>query len=92
MSNMSDLGQGLLIAVCVLCGWAAALGLGALKVAFDEQVPDDRVEITAKIRPFMFWLWFAAIFVAAGSALGLSSVRKTKKRKPTPRPASDDLF
>ncbi len=63
-----------------------------LHISFDERMPDDRVMITAKIRPFMFWLWFAAILVVAGSALGLLSVRKTTRRRRHPMPTSDDFF
>lgn len=38
-------------------------------VSFEELMPDGRVRITAKIRPFMFWLWLGAGLIIAGSAL-----------------------
>lgn len=38
-------------------------------ISFDGLAPDGRARVTAKIRPFMFWLWLGAGLIVAGSAL-----------------------
>jgi len=40
-------------------------------VSFDGVGREGGVIITAKIKPFMFWLWFAAVLVIAGAALAM---------------------
>jgi len=50
----------------------AAIDTGVFEdvcVSFEELMPDGGVIITAKIRPFMFWLWLGAGLIVAGSAL-----------------------
>ncbi len=48
-------------------------------VSFDRVSGAGSVIITAKVKPFMFWLWLAAVLIIGGLALGLSAVRLAKK-------------
>ena len=50
----------------------AAIDTGVFEdicVSFEELTSDGKVRITAKVRPFMFWLWVGAGLIIAGSAL-----------------------
>lgn len=40
-------------------------------VSFDGVAQNGRVRITATLKPLMFWLWFAALLIVAGSALAI---------------------
>ncbi len=41
-------------------------------ISFDRLSRAGSVIITVRIKPFMFWLWLAAVLIVAGLALGLS--------------------
>ncbi|MBN2270285.1 MAG: cytochrome c biogenesis protein CcsA [Sedimentisphaerales bacterium] len=50
----------------------AAIDIGVFEdvcVSFEELTSDGKVAITAKIKPFMLWLWIGAALIIAGSAL-----------------------
>jgi len=53
--------------VAIHTGW-----LEYIYISFDRLSWADSVVITVKVKPFMFWLWFAAVLIVAGLALGLS--------------------
>jgi cytochrome c-type biogenesis protein CcmF len=40
-------------------------------ISFDRISSDGNVTITAKVKPFMFLIWFSFLLIIAGSALGL---------------------
>ena len=48
-------------------------------LSFDGLTQDGRVQITAKLKPLMLWLWFAAILIITGSALAIPAGKKAKK-------------
>jgi cytochrome c biogenesis factor len=51
-------------------------------VSFDGVGRDGGVIITAKIKPFMFWLWLAAALVIAGVALAAFGDRRKRLLSP----------
>jgi cytochrome c-type biogenesis protein CcmF len=51
-------------------------------VSFDGVGRDGGVIITAKIKPFMFWLWLAAALVIAGVALAVFGGRRKRLLSP----------
>jgi cytochrome c-type biogenesis protein CcmF len=47
-------------------------------VSFDGVDRDGGVIITAKIKPFMFWLWFAALLIVTGVVLAMLEGRRNR--------------
>lgn len=50
-------------------------------VSFDGVAQNGKVVITAKVKPLMFWLWFAAMLIVAGSAWAMLEGKRSVKRK-----------
>lgn len=48
-------------------------------LSFDGLTQDGRVQLTAKLKPFMLWLWLAAILIIIGSALAIPASKKRRK-------------
>jgi c-type cytochrome biogenesis protein CcmF len=51
---------------------------GDLYVTFDGTGTDGKVLISAKTKPFMFWLWLAMLLLTLGPAMVLFSTKKSK--------------
>jgi len=47
-------------------------------ISLDDIARDGRVQITAKVKPLMFWVWFAALLIVAGPALAMLEGRSKK--------------
>jgi cytochrome c-type biogenesis protein CcmF len=50
-------------------------------LSFDGLGQDDRVIITAKLKPLMSWLWFAVLLIVGGVALAMFEGKKAGKLK-----------
>ena len=50
-------------------------------LSFDGLGQDDRVIITAKLKPLMSWLWFAILLIVGGVALAMFEGKKAEKLK-----------
>lgn len=61
-----------------------AVHMGLLEdiyISFDHLSRTGSMIITARIKPFMFWLWLAAVLIVAGVALGLYGKNHKKETK-----------
>lgn len=61
-----------------------ALRMGLLEdvyISFDRINREGAVTVTAKVKPFMSWLWLSVVLIIAGPALGLLGVQRSTKRK-----------
>lgn len=63
-----------------------------IRVSFDGQKPDGSVMITAKIRPFMVWLWLAVLLIVAGTGLAVLARRSKPEIKTESPPAEDEFW
>ncbi len=50
-------------------------------ISLDHLADDGTVVITAKIKPFMYWLWFTSVLIVTGSALAALESRKIGHEK-----------
>jgi len=50
-------------------------------ISLDSLKDDGTVVITAKIKPFMYWLWFAAVLIVTGSAMAVLESEKIGHEK-----------
>lgn len=48
-------------------------------ISFDGLTQQGKVQLTAKLKPLMMWLWFSAILIIIGSALAIPASRKTNR-------------
>jgi len=49
-----------------------------LYVSFDGIGADGKVIISAKTKPFMFWLWLAMLLLILGPAMALFGTKRAK--------------